>query len=135
MVAKATSQQATAVQTAKRYLGVSLVRELSTLTPGHISLDSIHIDMPVQEVDKLGRRNVCVATIEGLVSREQGNPESRLAEYSIKLENSPLIDKARLGPKERNVADRNALPFELNLTIMDPSLPKEDTNAPEGRTP
>ena len=136
MAGKASAQQSAAVQTAKRYLGMALIQELCLLTPGNISLNRIHVDMPAKEVDRAGRKNSTVVKIEGLVSGEPGNPESRLAEYSIRLTDSPLIQKANLSrTTQRTASDSNRLPFELTLTTTDLPLSSRDTETAERRTP
>ncbi len=136
MFSKASAQQATAVRIAKRHLGTALIRELSTLTPSHVSLDTIRIEMPFQEVDRAGRRNSAVVTLEGRVSSEPGSQESRLAEYSIRLADSPLIQKADLTRTTgRSDEDRNRLPFQLTLTSIDLPVPTSGQATSERKAP
>lgn len=83
-------------QYAKRYKGMALIGELSFLTPDHVRLTGLRIALPVAgskapPKDAPKKETEESVVIEGVVLGESGALDALLAQYVMKLENSPML--------------------------------------------
>ncbi|MFO7570644.1 MAG: pilus assembly protein PilM [Smithellaceae bacterium] len=86
-------------QYARKYLGVALIGELSSLTPDHVRLISMRInekgDKKVVQTEGMLQEHDGL-TIEGVVFGERSMLDSLIAQYIMKLENSPMLKQVML---------------------------------------
>ena len=82
-------------QYAQRYLGVATIGEISVLTPDNIHLTSLKINTgnnpPKENPDKTAKEINEDVILEGVVSGDRNTLDSFLAQYVMKLENSPML--------------------------------------------
>ena len=82
-------------QYAQRHLDVATIGEISVLTPDNIHLISLKINTgdntPKENPDKAAKEINDDVVIEGVVSGERDMLDSFLAQYVMKLENSPML--------------------------------------------
>lgn len=76
-------------QYAQRYKGIALMGELSSLTPENIRFIRVRIFAPVSGTPEQKKDEG--VTIEGVVLGERNMLDVLLAEYVMKLENSPIL--------------------------------------------
>jgi hypothetical protein len=72
-----------------RYKPVAVINEISRLTPPHVRLLSLSLDTK----PAAGSASPRVVRIEGVVFGDRLTYESLLAEFLVKLQTSPLLDK------------------------------------------
>jgi Tfp pilus assembly PilM family ATPase len=82
-------------QYAQRHLGVATIAEISVLTPNYIRLISLKINTgnnpPKENPDKAAKEISEDVILEGVVSGDRNMLDSSLAQYVMKLENSPIL--------------------------------------------
>ena len=83
-------------QYAQRHLGVATIGEISVLTPDNIRLTSLKINTgssnpPKENPDKVAKEISEDVILEGVVSGDHNMLDSSLAQYVVKLENSPIL--------------------------------------------
>jgi Tfp pilus assembly PilM family ATPase len=82
-------------QYAQRYLAVSAIGEISALTPENIKLINLKINSgnypSKDKTDKPAKDESDGIAIEGLILGDRNMLESYLAQYVMKLENSPML--------------------------------------------
>ncbi|MEI6610889.1 MAG: pilus assembly protein PilM [Deltaproteobacteria bacterium] len=82
-------------QYAQKHLDVATIGEISVLTPDNIHLISLKINTgnstPKENPDKAAKEINDDVVIEGVVSGERDMLDSFLAQYVMKLENSPML--------------------------------------------
>ncbi len=120
-------RQETDRQYSKKYKGMAFIGELSFLTPEKIRLISLRIGMPVANVpapNKDVAKPETVAktedgiSIEGVVLGEQQELDDLLAQYVMKLENSPMIQSVTLQKSNKvNYKKKEILQFTINAKI------------------
>lgn len=76
-------------QYAQRYRGIALIGELTSLTPDHIKF--IRVNMSPSEIVAQGQSKSETLTIDGVVQGDRHSLDTLLAQYVMKLENSPLL--------------------------------------------
>jgi Tfp pilus assembly PilM family ATPase len=86
-------------QYAQRYLGIAAIGEVSDLTPQNIRLTSLKITeesaSPKANADKTKEAGDGVI-IEGVIFGDRSMLDSLLAQYVMKLENSPMLNKVSI---------------------------------------
>jgi hypothetical protein len=109
-------------QYAHRYLGVAAIGEVSDLTPQNISLISFKIIegsiSPKTNADKTQQEVSDGVTIEGVIFGDRNMLDSLLAQYVMKLENSPMLSKVSI--QKNNVVTfkkSEVLQFTLSAKI------------------
>jgi hypothetical protein len=109
-------------QYAHRYLGVAAIGEVSDLTPQNISLISFKIIegsiSPKTNADKTQQEASDGVTIEGVIFGDRNMLDSLLAQYVMKLENSPMLSKVSI--QKNNVVTfkkSEVLQFTLSAKI------------------
>jgi Tfp pilus assembly PilM family ATPase len=106
---------------AERYVNVAVIGEISDLTPANIRLISLKITATVPVKDKVEKAPKDAndgIILEGLVSGERAMLDSSLAQYVMKLENSPMLRQITIG-KSSIVKFRKSevLQFTLNAKV------------------
>jgi Tfp pilus assembly PilM family ATPase len=101
----------------KKYLGVVVLREVSNITPSNIRLLSITMNLggkPGQDEEKIEKKLI----LEGIILGDRLAFESSLAEYLIRLKESPLFDQPAIDEKSVGSYQRNeVLRFTAQLKL------------------
>ncbi|MFZ5569891.1 MAG: hypothetical protein ACOZF0_05780 [Thermodesulfobacteriota bacterium] len=117
MVARVEANQRMVLSNAGRYLGVSLLNELAELTPEHIRLIQVRLELGAG-IEK-GRNPSRSLIIEGIVTDRFGEKESELAVYLTKLNGSPLFDRPTVMQKSmKRYQDADVLRFTVKLETI-----------------
>jgi hypothetical protein len=105
-------------QYAQRYLGISVIGEISALTPENIKLINLKINAgnytAKEKTDKSTKDDSEGIALEGLIVGDRNMLESYLAQYVMKLENSPMLHQVSV--QKSNIAafkKSEALQFSL----------------------
>ncbi|HDQ04166.1 MAG TPA: hypothetical protein ENN23_06305 [Deltaproteobacteria bacterium] len=110
-------------QYAHRYLGVAAIGEVAAVTPGNIKIINVQITAPVNNSNAAGpgkaaSRITGSMLIEGVILGERDMLESLLAQYVMKLENSPMFSD--IAVQKSNFSDfrrSQVLHFTLNVRV------------------
>ena len=84
-------------QYAERYLGMAVIGEISALTPDNIRLNNLKIIMSASstvkdKTDKAAKEETAEGiTMEGIINGDRNILDSYLAQYIMKLNNSPML--------------------------------------------
>ncbi len=84
-------------QYAQRYTGMAVIGEITTLTPENIRLNNLKIVTSVnpavkEKTDKAAKEDTTEGvTLEGIITGERNMLDSYLAQYIMKLGNSPML--------------------------------------------
>ena len=130
MVARVKSNRKQMENYKERYLGLSVISELSRMTPDHVRLLEVTADLPEIKKEPAAEEPVKIASpgqtgekpkslkIEGLVLGDPANLESLLTEYLVQLEGSPLFGKRGETAKSIvNYLGQDALKFTASLDL------------------
>ena len=109
-------------QYARRYLGTAAIGEISSLTPDNIKLINLKVSMPGGATAAVTGKTAPQVSedlvVEGVIFGERDMLESLLAQYVMKLENSPLFAKIAVKKKEMNTFRKSeVLHFTLNARM------------------
>jgi hypothetical protein len=110
-------------QYVQRYLGVAAIGEVSDLTPQNIRLISFKItegsvSSPKAAADKTPKETSDGVTIEGVIFGDKNALDSLLAQYVMKLENSPMLSKVSIQKNSITTFKKSeVLQFTLNAKI------------------
>ncbi|MCF8050018.1 MAG: pilus assembly protein PilM [Desulfobacterales bacterium] len=97
-----------------RYKPVAVINEISRLTPAHVRLLSLSLDMDPTAGDPSRR----LVRIEGVVFGERLTYESLLAEFLVKLQTSPLLNKFSIQQRTfAFVEEKEVLRFTAQMEI------------------
>ena len=97
-----------------RYKPVAVINEISRLTPAHVRLLSLSLDMN-PETGKSSRR---LLRIEGVVFGDRLTYESLLAEFLVKLQTSPLLNNFSIQQRTfAFVEEKEVLRFTAQMEI------------------
>lgn len=106
-----------------KYKGMALISELSDLTPGNIRLINVRVAIPVagvqeQKKEATKKEKDEDVIIEGVVLGDSSILDTLLAQYVLKLKNSPILQGVAL-QKSGNVKFKNKeiLQFTINAKI------------------
>lgn len=96
MVSDVKKQRIVSRQYAQRYLGMAVIGEISDLTPENIRLNNLKIMTSAgsavkDKSDKKGKEVGEGITLEGIITGDRNMLDSHLAQYLIKLNNSPML--------------------------------------------
>ena len=98
MVSEVKKEQEAMQEIKKRYVGVVAFGEIARITPEPVRLISVKADWgEAGEKDDKGAKGL---VMEGLVSGASETLDSTLAAYIVKLQSSPLFDKASIKTKK-----------------------------------
>ncbi len=96
-----------------RYKGMAFISELSALTPENIRLVNVQITLPVQGGQGQKTEEV---VIEGVVLGDRSALDAALAQYVMKLKNSPVFKGAALQKSHiANYKKKEILQFTINV--------------------
>ncbi len=112
-------------QYSQKYKGMALISELSFLTPENIRLINVRIVIPATGVQEQKKDAVAVqkakdegVIIEGVVLGDRSEYDAILAQYVMKLENSPLLQGVALQKSSVvKFKKKEILPFTINAKI------------------
>ena len=110
-------------QYSQKYKGMALISELSLLTPESIRLINVRIAIPTTGVQEQKKDAVQKAKdegviIEGVVLGDRSEHDAILAQYVMKLENSPLLQGVALQKGSAvKFKKKEILPFTINAKI------------------
>jgi type IV pilus assembly protein PilM len=125
------AQQQVSKTYSEKYLGLAVISELSSLTPGNIRLINLKAelggansgeDLQGKDLKKSGKNEVKRnLELEGLVLGDNNSLESSLAGYIMKLKESPMFRQISL---QKNTIEPfrkdNVLHFVIEIALMDP---------------
>ena len=110
-------------QYASKYKGMAIISELSDLTPGNIRLINVRVAIPVAgaqvpKKDATKKEQDQDVVIEGVVLGDRSALDALLAQYVMKLEDSPILQGVAL-QKSSNAKFKNKeiLQFTINAKI------------------
>ncbi len=115
---------------ADRYLGMALISELAALTPSHIRLVDLKMNLgraPSGDTEKTAKvemkgQTETVMSVDGLIFGKAETFDTALVGYVMALEASPLFSGVAVQKSEvEPYAREGALHFHLNLKIEDPA--------------
>ena len=115
----------------ERYLGMSVISELSRMTPDYVRILEVSADLPEVKKESAAEEPAPAAgrgkaeekkprslKIDGLVQGDVANLESLLTEYLLQLEGSPLFGNRGVTTKSTvNYLGQDALRFTASLDL------------------
>jgi type IV pilus assembly protein PilM len=109
---------------AERYLGIAVIGEIAELTPENIRLNNLKIITPVSspaknKTDKTVKdESTDGLTMEGIITGERNMLESYLAQYLLKLSNSPMLRQVAVSKSTVvNFKKNDVLQFTMSAKI------------------
>lgn len=88
------------IKYAQRYLGAAAIGEVASITPGNIKLINFKVGLPVATpkpaAGKAASDSAEDIVLEGVIFGERDMLQSLLAQYVMKLENSPMFKKVTI---------------------------------------
>jgi Tfp pilus assembly PilM family ATPase len=123
MVAKVQRKTDTLDSISKRYLGMAVISEISELTPSNISLFSIIAEFgrPVayNQEEKESKDKNKLLNIEGVIFGDRMKLETSLADYIVKLKNSPIFGRPVIKKRSfKFFEDKEVLQFTVQLDLI-----------------
>jgi Tfp pilus assembly PilM family ATPase len=106
-----------------KYKGMAIISELSFLTPENIRLINVRIAIPAggmqeQKKDAVQKEKNEGVIIEGVVLGERNTLDALLAQYVVKLENSPILQGVTLQKSNFiNFKKKEIFQFTINAKI------------------
>jgi hypothetical protein len=98
-------------QYAQRYLAMSTIGEISALTPENIKLINMKINssnyIAKDKTDKSTKDESDGIALEGLIYGDRNMLESYLAQYVMKLENSPMLHQVLVQKSDFSTFKKN----------------------------
>ncbi|MFC1884014.1 hypothetical protein ACFL2O_04520 [Thermodesulfobacteriota bacterium] len=130
--AKASMKQQTLKEYSKRYMGLAVIGEISRITTPNIRLLSIRVDLggivteknskkssDKKNEKKTDKRSGKKVVLDGIVLGGDKHLESYLAEYLLRLENSPVFSSPVVLSRTRGYYDdKEALQFKVNVELI-----------------
>lgn len=122
MTSAAGQKQQRYVELSRRYKGMALIAEISTLTPENVSLTSLKADFAEKSGSEKTKepaiKTAHTAVIEGAIKGKQEMLEALLASYVMKLKASPMFSDVTVSTSRIEPAKKGALlTFALNLKV------------------
>jgi Tfp pilus assembly PilM family ATPase len=116
------TQQQISRQYAEKYLAVAAIGELATLTPSNIKLVSFKLKSANtstnEKSEKAGKEDNEGVTLDGIIFGDRNMLDSLLAQYVMKLENSPMLRQVKLEKSSIiNFKKSEVLQFTVNAKI------------------
>lgn len=100
----------------EKYLGISLLSDLSAMTPSHIRLLNVMADFGGIAKDKESISKSL--SVDGIILGTRGTFESSLAGYMMKLDSSPLFGQVKIAKsKVEYYGRRRVLHFTLDIRL------------------
>lgn len=124
MINDAKAQKQLSRQYAQRYMGIAAIGEIAALTPQNIKLINLTV-MSSEGLTVAGKTDKAAAakdiegiTLEGIITGERNMLDSYLAQYVIKLGNSPMLNKVSVFKSTIvNFKKNDVLQFTLSAKI------------------
>ncbi|HPD58141.1 MAG TPA: hypothetical protein PKW17_12925, partial [Smithellaceae bacterium] len=107
---------------AQRYLGVAAIGEVASITPGNIKLINFKVGLPAAApqpaAGKAATDSVEDVFVEGVIFGERDMLQSLLAQYVMKLENSPMFKKVTINKTSYTTFRKSdILHFTINAQV------------------
>jgi len=103
----------------ERYLGLAVISELFELTPPRIRLVSLIADLSDVPGKKSKSKNKTVV-VDGIVNGNSRTFEASLAEYMLRLIDSPMIETSRIEKSAvEYLGEKEVLRFMARLVLVD----------------
>ena len=123
MVTKVQRKTDTLDAISKRYLGMAVISEISELTPSNISLFSIIAEFgrpfAYNQEEKESKDKNKLLNIEGVIFGDRMKLETSLADYIVKLKNSPMFGRPVIKKRSfKFFEDKEVLQFTVQLDLM-----------------
>ena len=123
MVTKVQRKTDTLDAISKRYLGMAVISEISELTPTNISLFSIIAEFgrpfSYNQEEKESKDKNKLLNIEGVIFGDRMKLETSLANYIVKLKNSPMFGRPVIKKRTfKFFEDKEVLQFTVQLDLM-----------------
>ncbi|PID40758.1 MAG: hypothetical protein CR984_01510, partial [Proteobacteria bacterium] len=117
LLSKVNQKRAGIAALGERYLMSAIISEITQLTPDHIRLTALRIDLVGHGAGRR-KRDEATLTIEGIVTGEQLRFETDLAGYMLNMESSllfktPSVKSKRLQFLDTRQVMRFSIAFEL----------------------
>lgn len=122
MINDAKTQKQISRQYAQRYLSMAVIGEISALTPQNIKLINMTIissrsTVIAVKTDKAAKESEGI-TLEGIITGERSMLDSYLAQYIMKLSNSPMLHKVSVYKNSIvTFKNNNVLQFTMSAKI------------------
>ena len=100
------------------YMGLAVVGEISRITTPDVRLLSMKIALGGmgEDKEKSALKNV---TLEGVIQKGEKNLDSALAEYLLRLENSPIFKNPNIQSSTKGFVNGDeALQFTVNVELI-----------------
>ncbi len=119
LVAQIKSRKKTLKSHGEKYLGLSVISELSNLTPTDIQLLSLSADLPRVLKGKKEENVKKTLILEGIVNGNRKTFESILARYMLKLNSSLIFNKPSITERSLEIFDdKKVLRFTTHLELI-----------------
>lgn len=107
---------------AQRYLGAAAIGEVASITPGNIKLINFKVGLPVATPQPAAGKAVSGSSedvvLEGVIFGDRDMLQSLLAQYVMKLENSPMFKKVTINKTSYTTFRKSEiLHFTLNAQV------------------
>jgi len=103
----------------EKYLGMSVISELSNLTPADVQLLSLSADLPRVTGEKKDKNVQRTLILEGIINGNRQTFESILAKYMLKLKSSLIFSKPSITERSFETFDgKEVLHFTTNLELI-----------------
>jgi hypothetical protein len=107
---------------AQRYLGAAATGEVASITPGNIKLINFKVGLPAANpkpaVGKAASDSSEDIVVEGVIFGQRDMLQSLLAQYVMKLENSPMFKKVTINKTSYSTFRKSEiLHFTLNAQV------------------
>ena len=119
LAARIKSRKKTLNSHSEKYLGLSVISELSNLTPTDIQLLSLSADLPRVLKGKKEGNVKKTLILEGIVNGNSQTFESILARYMLKLNSSLIFNKPSITERSLEIFDgKEVLRFATHLELI-----------------
>jgi type IV pilus assembly protein PilM len=133
MVGTAQQKQISVEVSIRRYLGLSVITEISALTPDSVRLSRVSARLGAIDGQSAPKETPGIV-IEGVVSGERPVLESSLAMYIARLEGSPVFEQVRVKSSRIEVREgSHALFFVLETNFPEALVKSPKSAAKSGR--
>ncbi|MBT7086415.1 MAG: hypothetical protein HN931_09615 [Desulfobacterales bacterium] len=117
LLSKTTKNNTSIKESARKYLGMAIIKELSALTPDNIHLVKVSADFG--KGNSKSKKEEKTLIVEGKVFESNGSKESTLAVYLVKLEESPIFRDLRINKKLVEIfGNEEVLSFKVRLKLV-----------------
>ncbi len=117
IAAAAKQKQQNYVELSRRYRGMAIIAELSSLTPESVSLNGLRADLAEKaKGDAVKAENTL--EVEGIINGNENMLQTLLASYVFRLRSSPMFSEVNVSTSKAETSKQGAfLTFALNLKV------------------